>query len=180
MNQLTGQPNQCFGTELIPHAVEGCVSVQTSQVYTKPPCVCTVKGFSMTITIEYSDIDCEYTAGKIPVPHYCVTGCQDASFTGFKITALPLKGILCINTVPVIIGQVLSKQDFANLEFKLTTEEETTDSFKYEIVTTCGTSPVQTVTLNIAKGCDCGCITDDDCGCDDDITTTIPVTTTIP
>lgn len=133
----------------VPHEViANAVAATTTQNYTTTACSCYVSGHNSTTNI-CTDLG-GVVAAKIQMPAFSVVGCNGASFTGFKIIAVPGVGTLAVNGTTVVANQMLTKADWSAMIYTLgATQTKATTTFTYQVWASCGNSTTVTVTLNI-------------------------------
>jgi hypothetical protein len=107
----------------------------------------------------------------VETPQYRVPSCGDSTFLSYRITQLPVGGSLQVDGVNVTLNQDLSKQQMAKLVYKLNYSNVNSDTAKFTVRLSCGTSAANTITFTIT---DC-----ESAGCQDCATTTVlPLITT--
>ena len=93
-----------------------------------------------------------YECASIFIPKFIYSLCANCfcTFSYFKILTLPTKGTLSLNGVPVTVNQQVSAINNGKLLYvKTSAEIDTTDTFTYNITTSCGVSGTVTNTINI-------------------------------
>lgn len=142
------------------------VALSTTTVnITTTTCSCTPISHNVSRTVCIAD-----GFVYVETPQYRVPSCGDSTFLSYRITQLPIGGELQVDGVAVTLNQDLTKEQMAKLVYKLKYANTVTDTARFTVRLSCGTSAGNNIVFTVAECENDGC---QDCSS----TTTFPNTT---